>query len=56
MDRKSNFIYLYTTTVNGKYKQYHLQSTIPLKKSAGNYNKTTITLDTPLRKFFCSGR
>ena len=56
MDRESNFIYLYTNLVNGKYKKYHLQSTIPLKKSAGNSNEITITLDTPLRKFFCSGR
>ena len=57
MDRKSNFIYLHKEKVGSTaYYDYHLKSTIPLKKSAGNYNKTTITLDTPLRKFFCSGR
>ena len=57
IDRESNFIYLRAYKVGStNYRDYQLKSTIPLKKSVGNSNETTITLDTPLRKFFCSGR
>jgi len=63
IDKKSNFIYINRTLVkvtskrfNNSHQDFYLLSTIPLKKSVGNSNETTITLDTPLRKFFCSGR
>ena len=56
IDKKSNFIYIYKHRLNNSHQDFYLRSTIPLKKSVGNSNETTITLDTPLRKFFCSGR
>ena len=56
VDKKSNFLHLLKQRINNSISHYYLQSTIPQKKGIGNPEKEIITLDTPLRKFFCSGR